>query len=234
MVLINRHFILFATGWLIFGFTSWYLFYNVQIVHEQIVLGDDRFSQLLDNAIRAFLDQNKHLVNLTKFDLLKNNFPMIDHLKIKYTGLNKINVQFASQDLMYRLGSKLVLTKNSDVFLTSDFSHAALRDLPVIYLHNLAESPNDIEPEQKLLLQNLSDFVIQDYEIHWHNLNQIYLVDKQNSSFKLLIRSDQIITLQLLAICQKLLVDYLANHKNKKNREIVADLRFNGQIIVSG
>jgi len=157
----------------------------------------------------------------------------MEALKIRRVGLDKIHVKFVATDPIYRLGSKFVLTRSNEVFLANYFSNAVLSKLPVIYLHTSPEQVADIELEQKIFLQQLPDFVLSAYEIHWHNLNQIVLINKQNAKQQILIKYSQILTPKLLLTCDKLLTEY-QTHTNKKCLEAIkVDLRFEGQIIVS-
>ena len=126
-----------------------------------------------------------------------------------------------------------MLTSSNDVLLAHDFSHAALRNLPVIFLHTSPELVTDIEPEQKSFLQHLPDFVLSEYEIHWYHLNHIMLINKQDQKQRILIKHNQSLTPELLVTCEHLRTEYQV-HANKKCLETIQiDLRFDRQVIVS-
>lgn len=232
-ILKERNLVLRLAFILILILGSCYLSYLAQSVKLQFITGDDRFSQVLDNAIKAQLEHSLQYDSAQRFALLKSSFPMVEQLKVRASGLNKIHVQFVAADLLYRLGSNFVLTRRGEVFLASCFSNQTIRNLPVIFLHSNPEIATEIEPEQIAFLLSLPDYINADFEVHWHNLNQINLINKQNNNDQTVIKHDQDLSLDLLATTRKLRADYLI-HVHKKCQGIIkTDLRFNEQIIVS-
>lgn len=232
-ILKERNLVLRLIVMLILALVGGYLSYRAQGVQIQFITGDDRLSQGLDNAIKALLEHSLQHPNAQRFELLKTSFPVVEQLKIKQVGLNKIHVQVTAADLRYRLGSNFVLTSSGQVFLASCFSNQTIRNLPAIFLHTSPEVASEIEPEQIKFLLNLSDDLIADYEVHWHGLNQINLINRQNNHYQIVIRYDQNLTLDLLATCHKLQVAYVALATKKCHGIIKADLRFHKQIIMA-
>jgi len=219
--------------WATLGLTGWYLYHVAGLVHDQFIVGDINLAPALDQAIKNLLNQNKYYASQDLFLDLKAHYPMVSQLNIKRTGIAKKFVKVTAQDLKYRLGNNFVLTDNQEVFLTNSFSSLALKAIPNIHLHTVVEVATEIEPEQKFFLKNLSELVVQDYEIHWYGINQIVLISKENSKLQIIVRYDQDVTSELLTTCHKLLATY-QSHTNKKCVGIIKiDLRFEQQIIVS-
>lgn len=232
-ILNRRQFILVTIFWTSVIVGGWYLFYQSQSVSDQYISADDVFSTNINYAIKDLLHQNIHQSSHQRFEELKIQFPMVESLKIKRIGLYKNHVQIVASDPLYRLGTKFVLTNSSKIYLSSCFSNAILSKLPNIYLHTSPESAQDIEPEQIYFLRQLPDLVPLKYEIHWYNLNQITLINKENPQQHILIKYNQIITPELLVACDKSLTEYQTHANKKCLATIKIDLRFKGQMIVS-
>lgn len=213
--------------------TSYYLSYRVKAVQLQYITGDNHLSQVLDDAIKNMLTHTLHDTGAQRFALLKANFPVVEQLKVRTVGLNKVHLQFVAADLRYRLGSNFVLSSDGQVFLANCFSNHTIHNLPVIFLHTNPESVADIEPEQVIFLLNLPDYINASYEVHWHGLNQINLVSKDNNNHQIVVRHDQFLSLDLLATCYKVQATYLEHTTKKCHGIIKIDLRFNEQIIMA-
>ncbi len=211
---------------------GYYLIYVAGRVDTQYITGDHVFAQGLDRAIRSLLVQNMTQPSHTRFLALKNNFPMVKKLKVDATGLNKIHTQFTAADLLYRLGSNFVLTRDGEVFLVSHFSESALKALPSIYLHTSPEVASDIEQAQINFLLSLPEFIVPDYEIHWYSKNKIILI-KHQFNHHILVKHDQKITPEILVTCENLITKYQEHASKKCRGAIQTDLRFDQQIIVA-
>lgn len=212
---------------------SWYICYIVEFAPLQFITSDERLTFELERDIRDLLSKNIKQKHDVRFLEIKTAFPMVDVLKIKRIGLDKNHVQIIASEPIYRLGSSFILTRSNEVFKASSFSNATLNKLPVIYLHTSPTVIVEIEPELKNFLSQLPEFVLINYEIHWHSLNQIVLINKQNTSKHILIKHDQILNEDLFGTCDRLVTQY-QTHSNKKCLDTIKiDLRFEGQIIVS-
>lgn len=211
---------------------GYYLIYIAGCVEVQYITGDHIFSQGLDRAIRNLLEQNIKQSSDMRFLALKNNFPMVKKLKIDVTGLNKVHTQFVAADLLYRLGSNFVLTRDGAVFLVSHFSERALKTLPSIYLHTSPEIATDIEQDQIDFLLKLPEFIVPDYEVHWYGKNKIVLV-KSQPNHQIIVKHDQKITPEILVTCENLITKYQEHASKKCRGAIQTDLRFDQQIIVA-
>lgn len=210
-----------------------YLYYAAQITTKQFITIDDRFAVDLNEQIKILLNETINQNHDRRFTTLKSQFPIIELLKVQRTSLNKNHVQVVASNPIYRLGEKFVLTNTNQIFLTTDFDQQALKALPQIFLHNDPKTVAEIEEAQKLFLQQLPEFVTNQYEIHWHSLNYIVLINKHNSTQHVLVKYDQNLTLALFAAVEKLFAEYQTGTNKKCQEAIKIDLRFEKQIIVS-
>ena len=229
----NKSFLFALLFWAGCFLASCYLYYAASIVNTQLVVSDERLSVDLDMSIKNLINQQIGKSPSFIFEELKLRYPMVSQLNVKRINIAQNYVKFAAQDLLYQLGPNFVLTKQDQVFLTSCFSEAALRGLPIIHLHSVVETANDIELGQKIFLKNLPEFVIQQYDVHWYGLNHIVLINKENAKQQIILRHDQNITKELILTCHKLMAVHQL-HANKKCLGIVKiDVRFEQQIIIA-
>lgn len=233
IVLTNRIFWAYLICVISISLLGWYLVSATKNITQQVIDGDDRLSASIDLSIKNLLHTNINQSNPKRFASLKNNFPVVDQIKIRRIDLAKIYIQILVPDLSYRLGSSLVLTSKGEVFLASSFSHRALQDLPIIFLHTNAASASDIDLRLIDFLRKLPDFVYADYEVHWYGANQIKLIARNNTNHHLLTRHDLLLTPDLLATCHKLINSYQIHAKRKCAGIVGVDLRFEQQIIVA-
>lgn len=213
--------------------SSWYLYYAAQIVSRQFITVDDRLAPDLSLQVKDLLDKNISQNPEARFTELKSQVPVLEIFKVKRIGLDKDYVQVIASNPIYRLGKDFVLTSNNEVFLASNFNGSILQSLPEIFLHTKPESVTEIEDEQRFFLRQIPDFVISQYEIHWHNLNQIVLINKQNPKQHILVKYNQTLTPALFVIGEKLLTEYQAQTDKKCLEIMKVDLRFEKQVIVS-
>ncbi len=213
------------------GWLTYYFNMLSQKILVQHITGDLRFSNGLSNSIKALLATNLNQKSSERFNLVKKNFPMVDRLSVRMTGLNKIHVKFSAADLVYRLGHNFVLTASGEVFLASCFLNSALKDLPTIVMHNNVELTTDISPQQINFLLTLPENLLAEYQINWYSENQAVLIH-QNKKFQITLRANQQLTPKTLEICQQLLTTYPQHAGKKCGNTIKIDLRFDKQIIV--
>lgn len=202
-------------------------------VSSFFITNDYSFSESINQSIRDSIEQKINLSGANLFTELKNDFPMVEKLVVRRTGLNKVHVQVSASDLVWRLGTTFVLTSSGEVHLSNCFKASVLRVLPKVYMHEAAEAATDIVDLQKQFLLKLPDFVIENYVAHWYGSNKIVLIDKKNNERQVIVRADQKITLDILQTSKRLFSEY-QKHANKTCKGTVsADMRFEGQVIVS-
>jgi hypothetical protein len=233
MVFKSRIFWGYLIGCISILLLGWYLIAVAQNITQQFIDVDDRLSASIDLSIKNLLQTNINQSGPKRFATLNKSFPVVDQIKIRRINLAKIYVQILAPDLIYRLGSSLVLTSTGEVFLASSFSHRALQDLPIIFLHTNADSAADVDSQLIDFLRTLPDFVYADYEVHWYGANQIKLIARNNKNHHLITRHDLVLTLDLFEACHKLINSYQIHAKRKCAGIIGIDLRFEQQIIVA-
>lgn len=225
--------ILVGIALLLSSVLAWHLCYTAGQVSSFFITNDYSFSESINQSIQDSIEQKINLSGANLLSELKNDFPMVDQLVVRRAGLNKVHVQVSASDLVWRLGTTFVLTSSGEVHLSNCFKASVLRTLPKVHMHVLAEAATDIVDAQKQFLLKLQDFVIANYMIHWHGPNKIIFIDKENSERRVIVRADQKITLDILQTSKRLFSEY-QKHANKTCKGTVsADMRFDGQVIVS-
>ncbi len=211
----------------------WQIFAAVSHVATYVITCDSSFSSTVDNAIHILVGDRINSSGRFIYKILKEEFPFVESLQLRKVGLNKVHVQVGAPDLAWQVGDNFVLTNKGEAYLSSCFDAGLIQQLPKINLMTRVEFSTDISSELRQFLLELPESIREEYELAWSSPNNIMLVNRKNSKQQIVVRFDQLLTIQILQTCQQLFLKYDQQAKKPCQGIIKADIRFADQVVLS-
>lgn len=238
--------VLIVFAFLIIFFKAKNFYSSIQVSKKYFLVLDNILSENLESSISEYI--NKDLINKKPQELnqkLQEKFPIIKTVIIERTNPDFLFVKIKIHDPLYQINGDKIFSKEGKFFNKNSYNDNLVKDLQILKVNENLENPQLLNELKNFV--NLSDVKCgiqqkdskyQDFTVEWFNKNKILLTSKSDSNFFILIKHDTILDQNIIEICQKLYQEYLQNKSTalankKKLRNIVFDLRFFDQIILS-
>ncbi|MDR3647197.1 MAG: FtsQ-type POTRA domain-containing protein [Candidatus Babeliales bacterium] len=228
MHFVKKVFVVFA--FLIIFFKAKSFYSNIQVSKKYFLVLDNQLSESLATSISEFINQN--LAGLTPKEFnqrLQEKFPIIKSVVIRRTNPDFLTVIIQIHEPVYQINDDKIFSHNGKIFSKEDY-HDNFSGLEAIRVRENLEKSELLNELKKFDSKDL----VQDFVIEWLNKNKIILTNKIEPNFFIIIKHNKIPDQKTIQLCHKLYQEHLqAKPKIKKNRNIVFDLRFAEQIILS-
>lgn len=155
---------------------------------------------------------------------LKKQVPLIGCVTSIRSG-DSVLITVAGVQLVMRINDDFAVDMMGQVYPVTQINQEVFNQLKKIILVKKADI---FEPEFKLFMQTMPEFVKQEYNFVWKSPHEIYLMPIIGGSPSI-IRYDKIPTQSQLALGQQLVEE----NKNKKQIQRSVDFRFTDQIVLS-
>lgn len=176
-------------------------------------------------------DQIKFFFNLNKvLDLNELAQKFIQDFDFSYnvtlkTDFNSTKVFIKIARPIININNKFVVTDTKKVALISSYNKDTVSNLPLILVNC-----ENIDKKIVNFLLGLDYQIYKKYDVELNDCFNVYLKDKKEKRFLVLTNLNFIPDKKILQICKKLLNEKAVSVK--KNKNLVADIRFNKQIVL--
>lgn len=212
----------------VFQFKKFYS--NIKTSDKYFIICDPIFSESLSADIKKFINSDLKKKFPQDFTtLLQKKFPIVESVIIKRKNPDFLIIILNSCVPIYKINNTLVITKNEKLLPLTNFLPQVTENLENIDIHELS---GDLSDDLKLFIKKLNPEIPQDYNITWKNKNYITLKDK-TANLVIVFEHNQIITKKLIKNCRNIFREKLKDLNKANDKQIIADLRFANQIVIS-
>lgn len=194
---------------------------NIQTSQLYYIISDSRISPDLTDQIKDYI--NKDLKSATKdtfVKAIKERFPIVSSIVFQRKNPDLIAIKLNACSPLYKVNEKLIFCSDDMLIDKTQFSTQNTEHLDNIQIEN------EITPNVITFLRNIPEYVISNFNVDIKNKNYVLLTDKDDEKFILITTLNKVPTNKIIESTKD-----IKENKNE-NREFIADLRFNDQIVI--
>ncbi len=194
------------------------------------VVYDSLFSQEIISEVKEFINKNFIKKSLKKSSkILLDKFSIIKNVKFQKNHIDFFTITINSEAPLYLINDNFIFSQNGKIFSKYFFKNENIENLEKITLNTEIEK---LDNQTKNFLKNIYDELSQEYKISWENHNLVKLKNK-NQNFTIITTDQFFPDKNTLEICKKINNEFSQNQNIKGTHEVIMDLRFSKQIVVS-
>ena len=165
---------------------------------------------------------------------IKENFPFIKTVALNYEATKQLDIIVSTYKPIYLINSNQLLLESGELNSREDYTSEVTQNLPTINFNNKDKQQEKRKLTESSILQQIDHEIKKQYSIVWKNENHILLNDKNQKNFSILCNAHSILQKNKITTCQKLKNKKIARNRwYLTKRQVIADIRFDKQIIFS-
>jgi hypothetical protein len=206
-----------------------------QTPRKIVIQADSLLSDQASFSLNTFIQTNTSFIQNSSFDqLLLSQFPYINCYEIEENASGNRICTLQAADPVLSINNIWALTKSGRLAHLADFSCFATQSLPNVIMPNLTITEAFITSIQKIAPE-----FFKSYCVIWINDQEALLYDREQPLFAIRFNADSIPHHAVIKQCTVIKNDLearglFANASGKKKpQQLIADIRFKNQIILS-
>jgi hypothetical protein len=204
------------------------LYTTIFSIKDCTIIFDHALSSLLCQEIKLHIYTHQIPTNRRMVDEIKKTFPVLQSVFIKQRKSGSVFINCKAYEPLYIVNAANVLLPNNMLVKCDCFTPEILASLSAIsvVLTDTSHCPLGLAS----WVQKVPPDLINRYDITWFDQTKIELIDKLNNKISILLQKNNQVDKALLDYCTNIVPE--AVQKKETNRAIVADLRFDGQLVL--
>jgi hypothetical protein len=207
----------------LFGFVKVRTYYqNVKSSDQLNFYFDDNLAEDSIVEIKQFFNENKNLTLESLSSKFLETFDYISKLILKND--EKLNIFIKESRPLININNKFLITQDKKLVSKDKFRARFYENIPYILVKN------EIDSDVLNFINSLPISYFELFNIEIESNSKVWLKDKKNNCLLILTWVNRAHSERLINISKKILKDNLNNLK--KNKNLIADIRFNEQIVL--
>ncbi len=203
---------------------------SLLLTNKFFIVSDSIFSNEINNQINEFINKNlvqKSLKEASK--ILMDKFSFINNIKIQKKNLTYSTIIINGDSPLYQINDGYIFSQSGKILSKDFFKNENINSLETITLNSDVKNLNS---QTINFIEKIPASLTDEFKIFWENDNSIKLKSK-NQNFTIITTNKYFPDNKISEICKKLYQEVLQNPDVKQNTEVITDLRFSNQIVVS-
>jgi len=191
---------------------------------------DKRLSQESQQQIIACIENNKSILSQNMIDTVCTQFKSIDTIQLRHTPHGAM-INITAHELSAMVNDQSVVTATGAILEKTQYNSSFFNTLKHITVHGLCDSKLPIIIRD--WIDRASPEIFRTFDVTWFDENTIELKNKKNSRLVIRCAHEQPIDSLAINACAQIKKALVCNSIWATHHELIADVRFDRQIIVS-
>lgn len=204
--------------------------YNTVFSIKRCILTfDPTLSHAVCMDVQTYLEANQIPSKRLVVENLKTTFPVLKSVSVHQRKSGVVHIICNAHEPFFDLNQEKIVLQNGALVERTCFVPEAVDAVCTLSL-TLTDEATTAPAGLISWLQAAPIELFKRYEVTWHDQTNIELIDTQNRQITILLQSTNELDESLLAYCASMIPQ--AVQKKGTNRPFVADLRFEGQLVL--
>ena len=225
------------TIFFVVGSAATMLYLRLGAVHSCTYAFDSCFSNATRDRLKEFIDTRNHTIGSSKqlFEDLKKQFPQVKSLIVERCAPGVMHYDIQSVRPLVTINKQCVVAENGAVFPMTLFAQRSVNFLYDVAVPNFGFK--QLPTSFVTAMQEMLPEMFSSYAVSWIDDKEMWLRDKNDPSFFIICNTKKLPDAQMFSHCNRLrqeMTQKTDERKTEKQSIVVADIRFDKQIIFSG